>query len=209
MKLIVISSSSNKDTEQSIIKEMIDMGLPTLHLRKPQMSTENMKKYLEEFTPEQRKHIVIHSHHRILWDYHLKGIHLTKSHKKRPFRAWLTQQVIKIKRGDDFTLSTSCSSLSSMAASYNEFQYVMLTPVFGQTQEHRPNFSRGTLDVIMAKYPGKIIARGGANVEAIEKAKEIGFAGLAFHNFIWKSPDPVGQLKKIIERYKELGIPIE
>jgi thiamine-phosphate pyrophosphorylase len=208
MKLIVITPSTSRDREQNILKQMLDLGLPTLHIRKPHLSTESLKKYLEQFSTEQQKHLMIHSHHTLLWNFNLKGIHLTKSHKKQPLRSWAMQKLIKMRRGN-FSMSTSCNSISSMAASYNEFEYIMLTPVFGQTQEHRPTFSRGTLDLIIGKYPGKLIARGGSNIESIAKANDIGFTGMAFQNFIWKSEDPVGQFIKILERFKELGIPVE
>jgi thiamine-phosphate pyrophosphorylase len=184
---------------------MLDMGLPTLHIRKPNLSTEGLKKYLDNFSPEHLKKIVIHSHHTLMWDYNLKGIHLTKTHRKRQFKSWFVQQLIKVKRGD-FSLSTSCSSLSSMALTYNDFEYIMLTPVFTQTQEHRPTYSKGTLDVILQKYPGKIVARGGAKLESIEEAHKTGFVGLVFHNYIWKAEDPIVQLKLVMDRFKELGL---
>ena len=208
MKLILVTPSTSRDKEQNILRQMLDLGLPTLHVRKPHLSTESLKKYLDHFSKEHQKRMMIHSHHALLWDYDLKGIHLTKAHKKKQFRSWAIQKLIKFRRGN-FSMSTSCNSISSMAASYNEFEYIMLTPVFGQTQEHRPTFSRGTLDLIIGKYPGKIIARGGANIESIAKAYDIGFTGMAFQNFIWKHDDPVGQFIQVLNRFKELGIPVE
>jgi thiamine-phosphate pyrophosphorylase len=208
MKLIVMTPSTSREKEQNMLRQMLDLGLPTLHIRKPHLSTESLKKYLDQFSKEYQKRMMIHSHHSLLWDYNLKGIHLTKSHKKKQLRSWAIQKLLKMRRGN-FSISTSCNSISSMAASYNEFEYIMLTPVFGQTQEHRPTFSRGTLDLIIGKYPGKIVARGGANIESITKANDIGFTGMAFQNFIWKSEDPVGQFIKILDRFKELGISLE
>lgn len=208
MKLIVITASSSSDNELRVIRQMLDLGLPTLHLRKPNLSTEGMKKYLDNFSSDHKKKIVIHSHHTLMWDYNLKGIHLTKAHRKRQFKAWFVQQFLKVKRGD-FTLSTSCSSLSSMANTYNDFEYIMLTPVFTQTQEHRPTYSKGTLDVILQKYPGKIVARGGAKLESIEEAHKLGFVGIVFHNYVWKAEDPVAQFKLVLDRFKELGLTVE
>jgi thiamine monophosphate synthase len=105
--------------------------------------------------------------------------------------------------------TTSCGSVSSLATLYKEFEYVMLTPVFASKQEHRPNFSRSTLDIITTKYPKKIIARGGATMQDIERAKEIGFSGIAFHKAIWEGGDPLKEFDNIFRRYKELGIPVE
>ena len=54
-----------------------------------------------------------------------------------------------------------------------------------------------------------IVARGGVDVNAIEKSNEIGFAGLAFYSAIWRKKDPLAAFNKIIERFQELKIPIE
>ncbi len=62
MKLIVITASKNIENEHLILGKMLDMGLPSLHVRKPKLNEENLKRYLDEFTPAQRKKIIIHTH---------------------------------------------------------------------------------------------------------------------------------------------------
>lgn len=208
MKLLVISSSDKIDNEQVIIRKMFDMGLTTLHLRKPKLSNDALKKYLEDFGEEYHKKIIIHTHHNLIWDFDLKGIHLNKAHKKSRFKTRFQHYLYKMKR-KDLVRTTSCGSVSSLAQIYKDFEYVMLTPVFADKQEHRPVFSRSTLDVVMTKFPKKVIARGGATLEDIEKAAEIGFSGIAFHKTIWESPDPLKEFEKIYRRYKELGISID
>jgi len=208
MKLMLISSSDDIKNEHEVIKAMFDLGLPTFHLRKPHFSAEHLKTYLNEFSKEHLKKIIIHTHHSLAWDFRLKGIHLTKSDRKKKYRSWLLYKLLKLKQRS-LIRSTSCSSLSSLTSSYKDFDYIMLTPVFAGVQEHRPTFSRGTLHSIVKKYPNKIVARGGAKVDNIEKGKEIGFTGIAFHNSIWRNPDPLKELERAINKYKELGIPIE
>jgi thiamine-phosphate pyrophosphorylase len=208
MKLLVISTSDKIDNEHVIIRKMFDMGLSTLHLRKPKLSSENMKKFLDDFSEEYQKKIIIHTHHNLIWDYNLKGIHLTKAHKKDKYKNWFQRRLYKFKR-KDMIRTTSCGSVSSLAVLYKEFEYVMLTPVFASKQAHRPNFSRSTLDIITTKFPKKIIARGGATMADIETAKEIGFSGIAFHKAIWESPDPLKEFENVYKRYKELGIAID
>jgi thiamine monophosphate synthase len=85
----------------------------------------------------------------------------------------------------------------------------MISPVFTNPNGHRPSFNIGTLRRIIPVYPGKVIARGGATIESVEKAKELGFAGIAFQSYIWDSTDPVGTFQKIMERFNELGLPVE
>jgi len=208
MKLLLISTSNTLEGEHILLRKMFDAGLETLHVRKPKLSTEALKKYLEGFSEEYHKKIIIHTHHNLLWDFNLKGIHLTKSHKKHPYKMWAQHQLFKLRR-KGIIRTTSCSSLSSLAESYAEFEYIMLSPIFAGTQEHRPTFSRGTLDTIMTKFPKKVIARGGANVNSIEKAREIGFSGVAFHNAIWHHQDPVQAFEDIMNRYKELGLSLD
>jgi thiamine-phosphate pyrophosphorylase len=208
MRLLVISATDKIENEHVIIRKMFDMGLTTLHLRKPKLSTENMKKYLDDFAEEYQKKMIIHTHHGLIWDYPLKGIHLTKSHKKNRFKSWVQHSLYKMKR-KDMIRTTSCGSVSTLSQIYNDFEYVMLTPIFADKQEHRPTFSRGTLDIVMTKFPKKIVARGGATLAEIEKANDIGFSGIAFHKAIWESPDPLKQFENILNRYKELGIPID
>jgi len=208
MKLLVISPSNTLEGESILIRKMFDAGLGTLHVRKPKLSTEGLKKYLENYSEEHHKKMIIHTHHNLLWEFNLKGIHLTKSHKKSPYKIWVQHQLFKLRR-KNIIRTTSCSSLTSLAESYNEYEYIMLSPIFAGTQEHRPTFSRGTLDTIMTKFPKKVIARGGANVTNIEKAHDIGFSGVAFHNAIWHHENPVAAFAEIMNRYKELGLSLD
>lgn len=205
MNLLVISSSNNIDSEHIIIKKLLDEGLDTLHVRKPKLSTEGLRKFLDGFAEEYHKHMIIHTHHNLIWDFNLKGLHITKTHKKQKLRMWFEERLYNFRR-PGMIRTTSCSSISSLAESYPLYEYILLSPIFVTPQEHRPTFSRSTLDTIMAKFPKKVVARGGANVAHIEKAKEIGFSGIAFHNTIWHSEDPVKSFIELRERYKQLGL---
>ena len=208
MKLLIISPSESTDTEHIIIRNMIDKGITSLHIRKPHMSTEGLKKYLDSFPEEYHTKMIIHAHHNLLRNFNLKGIHLTKTHRKKKYRLWAQRQLFRLMR-KKLLKTTSCSSISSLAESYKDFEYIMLTPIFTHKQEHRPAFSQNTLDDILAKYPGKIVARGGATIESIEKARDIGFTGIAFHNAVWHKPNPLKEFESIHARFKGLGTPID
>lgn len=205
MKLLVISSSSPVNSESVVIKKIIDQGLETLHIRKPKLSTDALRKFLDEFSEEYHKHMIIHTHHNLAWDFNLQGVHVTKAHKKQKLRMWIEEKVYKFRR-PDIIRTTSCSSVSSLAENYPIYEYILLSPIFVTPQEHRPTFSRSTLSTIMTKFPKKIIARGGANISHIEKANEIGFSGIAFHNAIWRSEDPIRAFTELRDRYKQLGL---
>ena len=208
MKLTVITSSKNLENEHYILGKMLDAGLPTLHVRKPKLSEENLKNYLNEFTKSQRKKIIIHTHHNLMMQFDLKGIHVSKRTRRKTIRFYFTKLKLRLRRGK-FVIGTSCKSLSSLDAIYPDFDYVMISPVFTNPHGHRPSFNSGTLKRIIPTYPGKVIARGGATPDSVEKAKEMGFSGVAFQRYIWDNPEPLQAFENILEHFKELGVPIE
>jgi thiamine-phosphate pyrophosphorylase len=208
MKLIVITSSNPVENEHYILGKMLDMGLPSLHVRKPTLSRENLKSYLNEFTKSQQKKIIIHTHYKLLLNYNLKGIHVSKKHRKRKIKFFFLKTKLRLRRGN-FLLGTSSKSLFSLDEAYKDFDYVMVSPIFSTPDGHRPSFNPATLIKAMPTYPGKVIARGGATVDSINKAQEIGFAGIAFQHYIWDNPDPLTVFGKITNRFHELGLTIE
>jgi thiamine-phosphate pyrophosphorylase len=208
MKLIVITPSINIENEHSVLGKMLDMGLPSLHVRKPKLSTENLKKYLNGFTKSQRKKIVIHTHYQLLWHFNLKGIHVSKKQRKRKIRFFFAKIKLHLRRGR-FVMGTSSKSLASLGDSYKGFDYIMLSPAFTSPHGHRPSFNRGSLKRMLPLYPDKVIARGGATIDSIAQAKEIGFSGIVFQRSIWGKPDPLIAFQEILDRFKELGLTVE
>jgi len=208
MKLIVITSSDLVEDEHYLLSEMLDMGLTSLHVRKPQLSSDELKNYLSKFTKNQQKKIIIHTHHDILWNIELKGIHVSKQHRKKRFRFFISKAKLRLRRGN-FLLATSSKSLDSLDEAYKDFDYIMVSPVFTNPSGHQPSFNPTTLKRLLPNYPDKVIARGGATLESIDKAKDIGFSGIAFHQYIWNNPKPLEAFHKIVDRFHELGLSIE
>jgi thiamine-phosphate pyrophosphorylase len=209
MRFIVITPSKNVDNEYGIVSHMLNNGLPALHVRKPGFSKEELVNYIEHFTDEQQSKMVLHSHHNILLDYDLKGIHMSRRHRRKHFQSWLTLTKIEMRMNRKISVSSSSKSLSSMADNYKTYEYVMLTPVFTDPQGHRPSFSPLLLQQVLRSFPDKIVARGGADAESIEKARDLGFSGVAFHNFFWSHEDPIKEFNNVMERFNSLGITIQ
>jgi thiamine-phosphate pyrophosphorylase len=208
MKFIVITPSETPPNEHAIISHMLKNGLPSLHVRKPAFSQQQMVDYIDQFTDEEQSKMVLHSYHQIMLDYDLKGLHLSKRHRKLPFKSWLNKTLIELRMGKKISMSTSSKSLSSMADNYKEFEYVMLTPVFTDPKGHRASFSAPLLQQVLRSFPDKIVARGGSNAESIEKARDMGFAGIAFHNFFWDHENPIAEYDKVLDKFNQLGLRI-
>lgn len=208
MKLLVITPSKNVENEHALLGKMLDMGLTSLHVRKPSLSKADLKDYLSKFTKSQRKQIIIHTHPTLLLQYDLKGIHVPRGLRRKKIRFFLIQAKLRLRRVS-FVTGTSCKSLSSLDDAYKHFTYILLSPVFTSPHGHRPSFNIGTLKRVLPTYPGKVIAHGGATADSVEKAKELGVAGIAFQGYIWESPDPLIAFQNIVARFHELGLTIE
>lgn len=211
MKLIVISSSNTIENEVQIVTKLFEAGLETFHIRKHKLSTRKMKEFIAAIPPHFHNRIVIHSHHKLARKFNLKGIHLTKSHKKRKWGTWLSLKLIRLKN-PKIILTTSYSTIGqilSVKQDYN-YSYVFLSPIFDNfNSKFQGGFTEHSLKSAFQKSMLKIVARGGVDITSIEKAEKIGFAGIAFYSSIWKKKDPVLEFNTIVERFQELNIPIE
>lgn len=211
MKLIVISNSAMMENEASIITRLFEAGLETFHLRKHKVSTRKTKELISAIPAHFHNRIVIHTHHNLARHYNLKGIHLTKTHKKRKLRTWLILKLIKLKN-PNILISTSYDTIGKLFEQPDSYKYdyVFLSPIFESiTSKFQGGYTVHSLRSALSKTSYKVIARGGVDINAIEKANEIGFEGLAFYNSIWKRKDPIGEFNSIVEKFLELKIPIE
>lgn len=206
MKLIVISNSGKVENEAEIVKRLFENGLGTLHIRKPKLSTRELKEYIASIPRAYHPRIVIHSHHRLALAFPVKGIHITKSHKRRKFKTWFNVKWIRFKR-PGILVTTSYSKLASLFEETFAYDYVFLSPVFDNlTSKYQSGFTEHSLKATFEKTPNRVIARGGTDINCLEKVKNIGFEGVAFYSSIWNKQDPVAEFTRIMERCRELGI---
>jgi thiamine-phosphate pyrophosphorylase len=211
MKLVVISSSGSLENEAKIITGLFEAGMETFHLRKHKLSTKTTRDLLNAIPSHFHNRIVLHSHHTLARKFDLKGIHLTKSHIKRKYRTWFMIRLIKL-RNPGIIITTSFNNIGQLFEKEHgfDYNYVFLSPVFDSlNSKFQGGFTEHSLRSAIQKTPFKVIARGGVDVNAIEKANQIGFDGLAFYSSIWKKKDPLTEFNKMVEKFQELKIPIE
>lgn len=211
MQLIVISSSGSPENEALHITKLFEAGLETFHLRKHKLSTKGTKSLLNAIPKHFHNRIIIHSHHNLARKYNLKGIHLTKSHLKRYYKTWFTIKLIQL-RNPQIIITTSFSNIGQLFEKEHKYNYsyVFLSPIFDSlNSKFQGGFTEHSLRSAIQKTEFKVVARGGIDMDAIEKSNSIGFHGLAFYSSLWKKKDPVAEFTKIVEKFQELKIPIE
>ena len=211
MRLIVISSGKSLEQEIQIVTDLFEAGLPTFHLKKDLYSTRRMAKFIRQIPKQYHDRIVIHSHHKLARRFKLKGIHLSKPHKKRKWRTLVNLRLVQL-RNPHIQLSTSVKTLGSLYSDAHELNYdtLFLSPVFDHnSSKYQGGFSVYSLKIALEKTKYKVVARGGADIQAIQKANELGFDGLAFYSIIWRNENPIRFFQEILAEFERLGIKVE
>ncbi|MBS1646266.1 MAG: thiamine phosphate synthase [Bacteroidetes bacterium] len=210
MKIVVISPSKSKENEISQAIQMLEAGLGTYHINKPKYSTKKMKQYIEEIPEHFHDRLVIHSHHNLAIKYRLQGVHYTKKHLEGGLKNWWREKRLALS-GCSFVKTTSHGKLSSLYDKQKtKFDYVFLLPVFDSiTGKYQSGFYEESIIAAIQKTKKKIIARGGIDINRIEKIKELGFYGMALYTCLWNNENPFESYLKVIHRCQELKITVE
>lgn len=206
MYIIIISPSKTSENEIKIVTELFEHGLQTFHLRKPSMSTKDMRLYLESIPAHFHDRIVIHSHHQLLKKFTLKGIHLTRQHLKRKFYSALRVRFLQMRR-PGIIVTTSFHKIASLYESKKKFDYVFLGTIFDVVSDKfNAGYSEHSLRAAMSKSISPVVARGGTHAGNVALCHELGFAGIVFYSGIWKKENPVEEFCKILDQCKALNL---
>lgn len=209
MKLIVISPSKKQDSEIGFLLNMFEHGLQTYHVRKKTFSTRELRNYLEEIPAKYHNRLVIHSHHELALKFNLKGIYISRSHKRSKLKLWFWKKWLKLRKGN-LEISTTQRSIEDVLEYIPRYDYIFLAPVFDSLSGNfQSAFSDYNLIPTLKNSKYKVMARGGVSTDTLQKAHQLGFGGVAFYTSIWKTENPLHEFMKVKEKFKELGIPIE
>jgi thiamine-phosphate pyrophosphorylase len=150
-----------------------------------------MEEYLDLIPENYHKRIMIHSFHELVYRYNLKGIHLTKRHKRKVVKYWFRCIWLRIKKPKAL-ISTSCHDLSKLPKYAKKFDYVMLSPVYDTKARggRQAGYPYGTIKRVLEEIKSNnILALGGVERSKIEDAKRLGFSGVALLGEVWHSEE--------------------
>jgi len=210
MKLVVITPSKDVPDETTLVTKMFESGLQTLHLRKPKHSTNQMSEYIKEIPAHFHNRIVVHSHHNLAIKYNLKGIHLSRNHLSKHWKYWWTRARLRLKFGQT-SKSRSYSRLQQVYSPEEQnYTYFLIGTMFNNmTGELYSGFYEDGL-LAANKNGGKnLVARGGTTLPSIEKARNLGFYGIAFNSYLWNADMPFENFSKVLEEFRRLDIELQ
>ena len=137
---------------------MLEEGLPRVHVRKPGMSKEELRGYIEQIAPHYRRRLVVHDHHILSSSLKLGGIHYRE--------ADIPEGSISEASGD-VTTSLSYHHLKQLLICKGAVDYCFLSPIFPSLSKsgYSPlgdmaDFDNVSSHVLSARSP--VVALGGA-----------------------------------------------
>ena len=108
MRLIAITTPKVTDDDALIIERLLDKGVDTVHLRKPDSSIDECRELLAKLSAEHRASIVVHNYPELYEEFALQGIHINR------YVTTLPEDYRGLK-------SRSCHSLDEVARYKDEF----------------------------------------------------------------------------------------
>ncbi len=210
MKVILLSKPRYDEEEIDLVKIMFECGLENFHLRKPRVTTNQMKKILDKIPVQFHDRIIIHSHHHLARTYNLKGIHYTRSHFKNTFKNWWRKILLRYFK-PEILRTRSFTNLSSLYEKDEQvYEYVMLYPIFDSlTGNFQSGYHEQGIKNAIQKSNRKIVARGGVDEKKVEQIRDLGFYGLVLNSSIWKAKDPLLSFHQFMDKCRELNIQVE
>lgn len=186
MRLIVISAPSHVKGEEKLVSGMVHAGLDTFHLRRPSWTSKQHREYLETYSADIRRRIVVHHAHELVQPSQLKvNMSLVRTDQQRTIGKHFAVNFFSRLQGYHFTVksrpvlpflapekhtaSLSLHTLSELELPLQGMEYAFLSPIFDSISKAGYNaaFEPKSLQSAVQSARCPIIALGGNNVPSI------------------------------------------
>lgn len=193
--IIVLTSEKPLENEATQINDLFDAGLEVLHLRKPTFTIQGYRALLDQIYPRYHNRIMTHQFPELTMDYKLRGIHLQEQARLDLEDA--LEVTIQIYKNKGFAVSSSFHSKEDIAMCTADFEYVLLSPVFGSIS--KKGYEGKGFEV--HDLEGKVIGMGGINEKTIGKTFDLGYKGVGVLGGVWNTDNSLESFKVIQEEY--------
>ncbi|MCH2225581.1 MAG: thiamine phosphate synthase [Crocinitomicaceae bacterium] len=194
--IVVIASENYIPNEFDILRELFEQGLTHFHLRKPEKSIEEYRKYLDKIDKKYHSRIVLHQYHELRQEFDLKGIHLQEQ-TRREVGTDLESFVEIIKRSG-FSVSSSFHELKELKECSAKFDYHLLSPVFSSISKQ--GYEGRGFDV--NSIDKGIIGMGGINASTVKATIKLGYKGVGVLGGIWNDENPIKSFLAIKKEFE-------
>lgn len=196
-KMVVLTPEYTHPKELSLTNEMLERGLPLLHLRKPNFSVEQLQDWIESISYQHIDRLVIHipasvinNSEEVLKQY-LKLINSTKSQ-------YTHLSTVKCSFVNNLTeklpyLSTSVHNSTEYVKLSTRHKRVFLSPVFSSiSKKEYPPTVDWQAEIQKWNFPWiQPVALGGITPNHLDQIREMGFRDFALLGSLWQAEDPL------------------
>lgn len=184
----VITNPIALANEINTIHSLFENGLELLHIRKPDLSAAEMKKFLSEIHPQWGRKLVLHSQHQLASEFGMHQIHFTQITRENTAHEKL-QEYNEL----GFRISTSVHTMESFNNLTEHFTYSFLSPVYPSISKTNYKSNTDLLKSIKSRtnFSTKLVALGGISPKTIRKTIALGFDDVALLGTIWNSNHPI------------------
>lgn len=196
--LVLISPEQDIHKEHTILNQLFEEGLEYFHLRKPDQSIDEFRRYLDSIDAKYHNRVMLHAHQELLQDYNIKGVHLQEQVRKSLFDH--IGSFVSAHQNLNFMVSSSFHDPVDIKASDADFDYMLLSPVFNAIS--KSDYEGKGFDV--NGISGQIIGMGGVSADNIEETRNLGYQGVGVLGGVWNNEDPLvafKAIKKEVDRY--------
>lgn len=180
---IILSNPEEISNEIKAVKLFISNTNNFFHLRKYDYDEDQVVDFLNSFTDEERKQIVLNHHHFLASEFGINRLHFSETD-----RIELGEEKLEKLHELGFILSTSVHSVGDFEKLNSVFEYAFLSPVFDSISKE--NYKAVSFDLSGLRKDIKLIALGGITIENYKEALEMGFDGVAFLGGVWNQDNP-------------------
>jgi len=189
MNIVVITADNLTTGEPATINDLFGAGLQRLHIRKPQLTTEEARNFIRRINEKHHGKLVIHRHHNLYRELNLGGIHLSSFDLADPD---LEDKIMNL---PPTAISASLHSWPELKALPFVCSYVFISPVFNSISKPGYHAAIDLNEISALKQTAKtlpaVYGLGGVDETNIGTLKQKGFDGAALLGSIWQSNDPV------------------
>ncbi len=178
MRIIAISTPKVQRDDAYIIQSLIDRGVHTVHLRKPESDVDECRRLLSSLGEEYRARIVIHNYAELYSEFSLRGIHHNRD-------------VVSLPAGYSGLRTRSCHSLEEVVQYKPNYDYLFLSPIFDSISKVGYSSRFDAAELQRAADEGiiddRVIALGGVTLSRVAYLHSLGFGGAAMCGAIYNT----------------------
>lgn len=186
MKLIVITSENIIERETEKVIWLLENGATRIHLRKPDWTERQVKKWLESIPMDYLPKITIHNKVELAKQIGVGGIHGNRNISESDLNT--IQRTVK----RSLLISHSCHSIEELREK-DKWDYCFLSPIFDSVSKkgYKRAFDDKSLEYARAEglIDEKVIALGGITAENIRMVRNWGFGGVAMIGAVWNQSE--------------------